>query len=96
MGISGFVPVDLVGKNARGGKGRGDSQAFVACRQEYGLVSSPRPDQRKLVGSGSAKSRPGTDGGHLRQARHVFLRALQHADEHGVIDLLLLCTVLAR
>src|SRR5271170_3795691 len=65
-------------------------------RQKYELVSSPRPDQRKLVGSSGTKSRPGSYRRQLRQARRVLLRALQHARQHGAIHLFVLRAILPR
>src|SRR5580658_713413 len=107
-GNLGICAGDLIGQNARRTKRRGNSQALMSGRQKYGLVSGrapsrlschipcPGPDQWELVGSSGTKSRPGSHGRQPGQAWHVFLRALQHAHQHGVIHFSVLRTVLPR
>ena len=54
------------------------------------------PMSGQLVGSRRSKAGPHAYRQHLPQARHIFLGALQHADQHVMVCFFMLGPILAR
>src|SRR5580658_3678302 len=90
------APQNLVHYQFSGGQRGGDAQALMTGGEVEARTRRARADERKFVGRGGAEAGPAADGGDLRERRHVFLRALQHARQHVGVDGGILHAILTR
>src|SRR5208283_802373 len=95
-GYGGRTVENLIDQQFGGTERRRDTQPFMARGDVYTAESGCAPNQRQLVGGGSAEAGPDADARHLRQFRHVFDSAPEHAAEDWVVHRWILEAVLAR
>src|SRR6185437_5921128 len=72
-----------------------DSEALVPGGKKDGGIFS-RPDQRQLIGRGSAEPRPDAERGKGRQLRHVERGPLDHGSYDGMVDAAVFGVILPR
>src|SRR5438874_13486547 len=76
----------MIRNEASGCQRSRNAKSFVASCKEEGLVVGIRPNEGKLVWSGSAETRPGANRRSVGESRQVFEGALHHAGDHVGFD----------